>query len=419
MIRKEYKMGILILLIMLLTACSDTNEQTVSRSVRSSDIVVSSENSNKPDPSSESDIGSEESRLPDETFEFDANISFSDSFLVVNYGKSTVNVYQANYDQPSGSWGDEWLDPGMFYVKDWAMGHVSGLYLEKGDSVLYFCQERDVSIKNLQNVRVATLNEIDDFEEIQQRLGIGPESRFLCWTLEVRDFPIDLFGRLDPSIAEMDVSKITTIQFANVGAQYIDGLPVTGCDRDTRRCITYDWPGVIKPSRLAYFRGSGEAWKANPSRTAVIEIDKARYNISKTVSSDLSLVDPDSCLEEIKRALAYRPETNGRISTDPGKPNLLDIWGKDIEIYCAELVYLPLDAQPYKMDESEDSLFQHEISLVPVWEIYYTITNTENETTVEYGSLPINAVTGKSMYSEEYGADENKGLFPEKLSGKG
>ena len=90
MIRKEYKMGILILLIMLLTACSDTNEQTVSRSVRSSDIVVSSENSNKPDPSSESDIGSEESRLPDETFEFDANISFSDSFLVVIYGKSTA-----------------------------------------------------------------------------------------------------------------------------------------------------------------------------------------------------------------------------------------------------------------------------------------------------------------------------------------
>lgn len=420
MFRKQNIIVLFLVTAVLLTSCSSTQEQEASRSLRSSSILVSSESSDEQITSSDVSHSAEETPSASQQSEFDLNLSFSDKFLIVNYGRTTVSVYHATYDRPAELWGDIWLD--TWPVLDmwrWASGDVSSLYLEESDSMRYFAQEHDTSIKNLQNVRVATVNEISDHEEIEKRMGLGADSPFLCWTFEVKDFPVELFEKLHPDpVSSIDMDMYKKIQYARIGAQYVDGIPVYGDDRDTRSCITYDWPGVIQPSRIAYYKGASEAMRVSPDHSFIIELDKGRYTITGTVNTNVSVVSPEECLNEIKHSLEYRPLTNGRVSTDPLKPDLLDIWGKDIEIYCAELAYVALDPCPRNYDETEESLLLHEITLVPVWEFYYTISNLENRTTVEYGTVLINAVTGKSMYSDRYGADENKGLYPE-LSSKG
>ncbi len=420
MFRKQNITVIFLVIVILLTACSSTKEQVASRSVRSSSILVSSESSDEQSGSLDNPYSIEKIPSTSKQIEFDSNISFSDHFLVVDYGKSRVNVYQAIYAQPAALWKDTWLN--TWPVLDmwrWASGDVTSLYLEENDSSMVLVQDHDTSISNLQNVHVATLNEINDHEEIEKRMGINHDSSFLCWTFEVKDFPVELFEKLHPyPVNSVDVNSYKCIKFARIGAQYIDGLPVYADDRDTRSCITYEWPGTIKPSRIAYYKGESEAMRIAPSQPFVIELDKGRYTITRALKTNQVVVLPDTCLDEIKRSLAYRPQTNGRLSNDPSKPDLLDIWNKDIELYCAELSFVALDSCPRDYDEKEESLLAHEIALVPVWEFYYTISNPDNLSTVEHGTVLINAVTGKSLYSEHYGADENKELYPE-LNSKG
>ena len=75
-----------------------------------------------------------------------------------------------------------------------------------------------------------------------------------------------------------------------------------------------------------------------------------------------------------------------------------------------ELSYVVLDPEPLEYDDPD--LASHELTLVPVWEVYVTVTDPENEQLLQTRKLMINAVTGESLYSDKYGPNENEELYP-------
>jgi hypothetical protein len=108
-------------------------------------------------------------------------------------------------------------------------------------------------------------------------------------------------------------------------------------------------------------------------------------------------------LEEIRKALLYEPQSI--------LFSHIFIWDESIEIYCIELTYIALDTCPRDADEADDSKRQHPVYLVPVWQVYYIASNPETNKIVVDGTLVINAVTGESLYSDEFGPD-NAELYP-------
>ena len=89
------------------------------------------------------------------------------------------------------------------------------------------------------------------------------------------------------------------------------------------------------------------------------------------------------------------------------------IWETDVVVCCMKLLYTVLDFSPMAL-ETDDHLKEHELSIVPVWFVYYTATNskTADENIVYNGTVMLNAVIRESIYSEMYGPEENEYLYP-------
>ena len=133
---------------------------------------------------------------------------------------------------------------------------------------------------------------------------------------------------------------------------------------------------------------------------------------------NMAIADPMTCLDEIKKALMYDPCAVTQVSADKKLEPLKHIWGKNVSVYCMELSYVALDSTPRYYDkngqrESDADRINHDLTLIPVWEVYYYITNPQNVTTVADGMIMINAITGKTLYSNTYGPNENTFLYPE------
>ena len=80
-----------------------------------------------------------------------------------------------------------------------------------------------------------------------------------------------------------------------------------------------------------------------------------------------------------------------------------------------ELSYAALDPTPRLEPGDADFENNHSetiLTLVPVWEVYYTITDPNNDSVVGNGMVMINAITGESLFSDEYGYQQNEKLFP-------
>lgn len=411
MIQKSNKLWLLAcMLVVLVTSCADSSAQEVSRSnrnydissysVESSDESVGNTNTSRPENNEVPvfEWGGGPEKRPEK---FDFDLSFGENVKVVNYDKKVVNAYRARYGTLLDSWGDYWFKYGFGEIKKWCTGWPLSIFSEDNpkDSA-YYLPDYDVSYRNIQNVSIVTLNEIDGFEEISTKLDIDSESKILCWSYDIKNFPHQI---ADHAFFEAPID-IQTISYARISAQYIDGLPVTGGAANFG-CCTYEWNSVIEPSRLAD-RGIEDSERINPSYSHILSLQRAKYEVTETILSDLPIVDPLTCLDEIKQALLYNP------CAVIGNDNILDIWEKEIEVYCLELAYVALDSHPMIYDESEESRLSHELYIVPVWEVYYTISD-KTKTYVCSGSLMLNAATGKPLFSENYGHDANPTLFPE------
>lgn len=392
--------------LLTMTSCKDSSSQEAGRSVQSKSIVPYSEQevTEKTDTSEISELESKETDIPGgssdpkRAFE-DFELSFADDYLKADYGKKTVNVYSAKYAALSDSWGEDWFVFGFREIKDWCTGVPIS-----ADGYEYFTLDRTISRKNVENIQFVRLNELEGYDEISGRLGISEYVQVPCWTYTIGNFPQE-YASLEYFTAPTDLK---TLQYAHISAQFIDDLPVYGSDMGIGYgYATYEWTGVIEPSRLAD-TGIMDSERINPSQTCLFSLERARYDVTGTVQSDVAISDPEECLDGIHEALLYDPES----STNS---ELQDIFGKNIEIYCAELTYAAFDPSPRNPDESEEDKKLHDLYLVPVWEIYYIITDPNNVQILFDGKIMINAVTGRSLYSDTYGPNENTNLYPELL----
>lgn len=403
--RKNSKLFLIVALILLVTSCTDSNGRNTSRNTRSSSIVPISEDGTSSVGSMESESkpsqNYNETNTPEwggslsdkpERFEFD--ISYSDDILIVDYGKKTVSAYEANYLPYTDSWGDDWFTYGYTFILSWCRGEdISTTYK-------VYSPDYEISLQNLQRVKLVTLNDLNDSSEVARRLDLNPHNQVLCWEYNVKDFPKPFAEELNIE-AMLDVESI---DYVRISAQYIDGLPVYGGSGFFGNA-TYEWDGVIQPSRKAD-EGITDSVRINPSKDCLYYLTRARYTTTKELLSDSPVVDPLTCLDEIKKSILYNP------CSVYGPHDLYDVWGTKIEVYCMELCYISLDPNPKDWDEPEESIQAHNLYLVPVWEVYYTVYDPEINKVCQ-GFLMINAVNGQSLFSSTIGHDENTYLYPE------
>ena len=407
--RKNRIIAVMTLLGFTLTSCADSAAQEVSRTMHSETIIAYSEyDSNVQNEMEISDEVKEEtspswgggpSHKPKE---FAFNLVLGEDLLIVDYGKSAANVYQAEYSEDRPFWGEEWYEAIFFEIQEWCIG-IPVMYSSSADNGVnnFAVQDHKTSLQNLRSVELITIDSIDEYEEVVRRQGIKSNSKVLCWTFAIKDFPTQI---ADYNGVEAP-ADLDTIKYMRVCPQYVDDLPVYGkctfCGVDT-----FEWPGVMGPSCSAY-EGNTEIVRVNPSYTCMFDIERRTYSIKATVQSNISIVDPTTCVEEIEKALRYDPCAVAAHSADPQKEDMYHIWEKDVEVYCMELAYAAFDTSYPKRDATEEELRQHDLFLIPVWEVYYVVTNPDNELTISSGLVMINALTGESLFSDEYGPFEN------------
>ena len=403
---------------------SETTESTEGNISGSEDTSSSSESVTSP-----SDSGNYCKTDAPKDVEHTFDLSFSNDLKVYDYGKKTVNVYRAkfaDYIELSEPFFNEWIDHSvqLDYLVNWSTGgsfsyapilksiedmqNYDGIPLE---FVEFQCADLDTVKRNIQNVNLITLKEIENGEELARECGIDVNSPILCWEYSVDGFPVEdaVKSFYDVQVDAEPFSK-DTVKYTQVRTQYIDGIPLNGTgDDDNFFECTYDWPDVIEPSRRAhscnyFFPAYG---LANPSDTCSVRLDTQRYTTTEVIKTDLPVVAPENCLDGIADAIKYQP-TAVNNSND-----ILSAWGMNIEVYCMELMYLPLDPNPAydSSDESEESRISHVMYMVPVWKAYYMCTDP-NTDAIGYGSLVINAATGESLFSSTIAQGTNSELYP-------
>lgn len=339
---------------------------------------------------------------------FDFDLSFVDDVLVVDYGKSTVNVYRARYGESVPDWTDDtWTFSSTYDVLKWTKGSLNknGPFWEKD---LWSVPNRAKSVDNILNVETVALKDLEDGGDIAAKLDVPPETEVLCWTYEIDGFPWEYFDGSDWITVEKDIE---TVQYVQMSSQYVDGLPLTGSRTFCSGNDTFEWEGVIGPSRLRnnisetypeanYSKIDGDCTYCFPTNT---------YTITDTVLEDQPIVDPRDCLDSIREALIYDPAFSNQIPS-ADNPFLVHIWETEVSVYMMELSYVVLDPEPY--EENDPNLSSHELTLVPVWEVYFTVMDPHDTRLLQNRKIMINAVTGESLYSENYGPDENEVLYP-------
>lgn len=402
--RNVHKAHICILLsiLVMLTSCGKTTPHEVSHSVQYTDIVTSSGN----DSSVGNDSSESQKISSNDEFVPDFRLSFKKDMLVVDYGKTTVNLYHAKYPLYDGTPFEEgWIVSGMDDVCKWCKGQplISNLQGDGHQVVEYIVLEKDLVLNNIASVRKVPVSGTVDYQEATSVLASDSDAEVLCWTYNLGEFP---WKNYENEEWFQVFSEMKQVDYVLVNRQHVDGVPI-----QNRPCgvlgAVYEWDGVIEPSRQAANQG---CIMVNPSRTCIYDIGYSQYSISEAFEKDLVVKNPSECLGGIGKALSYAPNYVSRTSADKTKQDLLSIYGTDVEVYCMELSYAVMDPNPVDYENRQS----HELTLVPVWKVYYTVTNSDraNPDIVFCGEVFINAVTGESLYSETYGPEENEFLYP-------
>lgn len=407
-IDSKHKTQLLFLAFMMivLSSCGRSAPQEESRYTRSEDIVVSSdavlqENEtelleNDYDYSESSDTNDPDSWLyrvsdperyrgePYEPHEYDFSLSFRDDMLVVNYGKSTVNVYQARYEESLESQNvEEWQFKMNSYPDfiDECQGYHSPL-------------SRNEVLANFNNVGILSFSELNA-ETLAEKLGIDSNNMALCWTYKTGSI--------------LGVGE--EIQYVPLSSQYIESIPIR---RDFNISPVYEWSEDISLSRQCNYDPTRN-WQGcyiDTDQTTFLFVIEERFSIGEIIHENLSVRPAEECLPEIKKAIIYNSFSHRSAATDPNKMDLYTVWETDVVVYCMELAYTVLDSTP--LEWYDPHLETHELTIVPVWNVYYTATNskTADENIVYGGTVMLNAVTGESIYSEMYGPEESEYLYP-------
>jgi len=299
---------------------------------------------------------------------------FSDNFVILDNNIEAANIYEIDVTTPfhrTVEWAannaeqmyaptfvtDNWTDdPNVWYVLQWSMGSGFNCYAQKST-------ETDPSDGN-------------------SLIRYDPTAQVACIELDGNVFPRE--ACFEPGEPPYFPEEFDTLHCFGLSDYYINGIPLIG----TLNILgvpngIFEYHEMVGPtygSCSSLFTKSGGARRNHDY--VVFTLQSMDFSIKSTVQKDLPIKPVLECVSGICDALDYLPYYSAG----------------NVEIYIAELAYLPLSELDISaLDFPEDA----KTYLVPVWNLYFRYGENAG-----FCCATIDAISGESLYSKEYGFND-------------
>ena len=404
MMQKSRSCSILLTSILLVSLVGCNNQTSSTNRSFESSVIVSGD-------STTISVSGTSTQTTKQTFEnTDLNLSVSDNLLVVDHGKDKASAYKVNcYFRPerwegNDTWKKSWIST------SWCYGHTFSSKLEEIpkdaselDGWVNSCNTISFyqASKNILNIGSTPVGEIPGISDIPSDVvDLPTKSELIVYRLNLETYPweLELSANKSFKTSHADMYHICSFvdeipcgitAFSSSGAM---GLGVTSSEFPT-----YEWPGVMKPASCMWPDGQQQYTNGD----TIIEVDDIRYKIKETIVDQGDILSAQNCLKEVSNAIQY---------------DMTYFTDKNIEVYSAELRYMLLREHPRVETTFNGKRWvwndEEEFFLIPVWEYSMIVwgndsiqqnTNQLLEQKSYRYTVYINALTGKSMYSDTHG----------------
>lgn len=336
---------------------------------------------------------------------------FSDNFVILDNNIEAANIYEIDVTTPfhrTVEWAannaeqmyaptfvtDNWIDDSnLCFVLQWFMGSGFTCYSQEsaeaestGESSLIRYDPPSGTMKNMtETVHTIPINSIPDWEEIPITCmdgTIDPTAQVACIELDGNVFPRE--ACYAPGEPPYFPDECDTLHCFGLSDHYINGIPLMG----TLNILgvpsgIFEYHEMVGPtygfcSNLFTKRGGAR----RNHDYVVFTLQSMDFSIKSTVQKDLPIKPVLECVDGICDALDYLPYYSAG----------------NVEIYIAELAYLPLSELDINtLDFPEDA----KTYLVPVWNLYFRYGENAG-----FCCATIDAISGESLYSKEYGFND-------------
>ncbi len=372
----KYSLGAMLSLSIVLSSCQPSKDQSESErpeaySFSSAEVsdntLLSSTQVSQPDIQEDNDS---------------ISIDIKDDIRIIDHNRAEASVFQIEVGDEKFQWdgGSHWKLNSI--ILNWCRGatiHESEIrfdgnpYPEGEEPVDKKCRiPKEKALENIYNTSLIQASDINHLEEISNSLcDRTTADAFLSWNLSLEGYPWEFYDGLEWFTVPQNVNSVQYIRLT----PFIDGIPLA--DYGTlSNCPTFEWKGILQPS------GYGRTFADYPltyinENNQCLDVTQYSFSIKKTVMSQQPIVPAEKCYQEIEKALSYDPTF---------------VRDKKVTVYCMELTYGVFDEFPLMSEDNDrDQL------LIPVWTVYVSLVEDEK---VTYGTTMINAITGKSMFSD-------------------
>ena len=394
---------VLLSVILIVSSCrSHTDNTTNNDAPGVTPVITETKPSKTGVPSSEENSKENDSsatkgpdRIPDGLF--------ADNFVALNNSDGTAGIYEIDVLTPfhtTRKWGADhphwtsdlsfssrnWrIDDGIDRVSQWFMGDGFNCYLSPSEEDNAQLVRYDPPVGTLEKLtetlHVIPLSDIPNWDEIpieSKRGELDPSISVACVELDGNVFPRE--ACFEPGADPYFPREYNRIKLIGLAGCYIDKIPLCGTMSmfGTAAGIC-EYPGLLGPTVGAY--STLYSLTMGPVRNqdcAVMILRSKDFSIRSNVRENAIIKSIDECLPGIYEALDYFP--NYSLS--------------NIQIYAAELVYMPLSEYDISTHDFPDSGHTY---LVPVWNLYFRYGEKRG-----FCCLTVDAITGKSLYSDKY-----------------
>lgn len=304
-----------------------------------------------------------------------------DNFLIVDHGKSSVNVYRAVPGETTTTWmgNDKWEYAPVLI--DWCVGKTIGSdefrHVGEGDDETFSTITRELALENIGSVHEISLSEIASLDAFPQSYcDWSSGETVLAWSYSLEGYPWEYYDGVEWFIMPTDIEKVEYIMMT----PYLDGIPL-GSGRTTADFPAYEWEGVIGLAGAGSFPSWGLSYMN--SERQYLQLTSFDCEIVQTILKDQAVIPAKDCLDSLEVAFSYDDR---------------QVSGKTIEVYCMELRYLIADEFPLQIEDGVQ-----EYVLIPIWTAHAKIYD---DSSVSIGTTSINAITGEPLFSETVGPDD-------------
>lgn len=332
---------------------------------------------------------------------------FADDFFIIDNSRKNASIYEIEVATPM-SWSEPWLrshgsaftfepvctlhwsvDYYSNYAARWYLGspfvynsstdHQSQNHSPDDSSQAIYSPPAGTTVNTTKSIRAIPIGSIPNYEELPINVingHINPESKVICLELDTSAFPMET-GYLS--------STYDTYNLIGIAENYLDEIPVGGAMSVVALVsgdYVYEYDELVGPTRGGALIMQDSPLSRNENSLVSIYQTK-EFCVKEVVYSNLPIKPVLECKDEILKAFDYSP---------------LVCSSEGIQFYAAELAYMPLSDFDLK---EKDYISSGHTYLIPVWNVFFR-SSYDDGGIPGTGCVTIGAISGKSLYSEEY-----------------